>query len=157
MATLTVEIPQSSQNILGTVTIHAPLAKVFEAHTNIDLFRQWWGRGNNLEVEAFDAQDGGAWRLTERAADGDSSFQGSFHEVSPNQRIIWTFEYLGLPERGHVALEKMEFQALDNNSTQIKTTSTYQSREDRDGMVASGMEEGWRQSIEALGKVVGED
>lgn len=32
----------------------------------------------------------------------------------------------------------------------MKSTSTFFNQEDRDGMVDSGMEEGWRKSIEAL-------
>ena len=50
----------------------------------------------------------------------------------------------------------MEFKAIDDNTTEIRTTSTYQSVEDRDGMVESGMEDGWRQSIEGIEKVASE-
>ncbi len=156
MAQLNVEVPQNSQNILGTITINAPLAKVFEAHTNSDLFKKWWGRGHELDVHAFKAEDGGLWHIGEKADDGNTyEFRGSFHEIAPNERIVWTFEFLGMPERGHVALEKLEFSAIDDKTTQLKTTSTYQSIEDRDGMIASGMEEGWRQSLDALEKVAG--
>ena len=87
---------------------------------------------------------------------GEHGFTGSIHEVATNERIIQTFEYLGLPERGHVALERADFAAVDPQTTEIRTLSTFQSREDRDGMVSSGMEAGWRQSVEALGRLVEE-
>ena len=155
MADLKVEIPQNSQNILGVATINAPLAKVFEAHVKEELFKKWWGNGNP-DISAFEAVDGGKWHTTETADGNTYEFMGSYHEVTKNERIIWTFEFLGLPERGHVALEKMEFKAIDDNTTEIRTTSTYQSVEDRDGMVESGMEDGWRQSIEGIEKVASE-
>jgi len=153
MATLQVEAPEKSQNVLGSITINAPLEKVFNAHTNLDLFKKWCGRGNDLNVISYEPKSGGNWHVIEKSDEGEYEFCGSFHEISPNERIVWTFEFMGLPERGHVALEKMEFEAADENTTRIKTVSTYQSIEDRDGMVASGMEEGWRQSIEALEEV----
>ncbi|BAZ53945.1 hypothetical protein NIES4103_66290 [Nostoc sp. NIES-4103] len=59
-----------------------------------------------------------------------------------------------MPERGHVMLEKTEFVAIDSDTTEIRTHSTAMSQEDRDNMVKSGMESGWRQSVEALGKLL---
>ena len=81
-------------------------------------------------------------------------FTGCFHEVVKNGRIVQTFEFLGMPERGHVMLEKAEFVAIDEYTTEIHTHSTAMSQEDRDGMVASRMESGWRQSVESLGKLL---
>lgn len=51
-------------------------------------------------------------------------------------------------------LEKCEFVAIDDATTEIRTHSTAFNQEARDGMVASGMESGWRQSIKALGKLL---
>jgi uncharacterized protein YndB with AHSA1/START domain len=155
MAHLKVTIPEHSQNILGTVTLKAPLAKVFEAYTQEELFSKWWCRGNPMKVYHFDCKEGGRWHLAEQAEDGNEyEFTGCFHEVAKNERIVQTFEFLGMLERGHVMLEKSEFVAIDHQTTEIRTHSTAMSQEDRDGMVASGMDIGWRQSVEALGKLV---
>lgn len=155
MADLKVSIPENSQNIVGVVTINAPLEKVFAAHTDETLFAQWWCRGNPMTVHRFDCRDGGGWHIAERSADGNEhEFMGSFHEVAANERIVQTFEYLGIPERGHVFLERADFRAVDARTTEIHTLSTAQSQHDRDLMVASGMEAGWRQSIEALGRLM---
>lgn len=155
MASLKVTVPENSQNIEGIVTIAAPLEKVFEAYTDADLLAQWWGRGNPMKIHHYECRSGGAWHIAEIAGDGsEHAFAGCIHEVAENERIIQTFEYLGLPERGHVALERADFVAIDGNTTEIRTLSTFQTREDRDGMVASGMEGGWRQSIEALGRLI---
>lgn len=155
MATLKVTIPENSQNIEGVATLHAPLEKVFEAYVDPALFAQWWCRGNPMTVHHFECADGGRWHIAERAEDGlQYEFVGSFHEVAPNERIVQTFEFLGLPERGHVLLERTDFVQVDAGTTEIRTLSTAQSREERDQMVASGMEGGWRQSVEALGRLV---
>lgn len=155
MATLKVEVPENSQNILGTITINAPLEKVFEAHVNKDLFQQWFSGGFKMKVHSFEAKDGGHWHISNFTDEGDEfEFFASFHEIAKNERVVWTFEFLGMPERGHVALEKMTFSKVDNSTTEIRTVSTYQSVEDRNGMVESGMEDGWRMGIEALEKLV---
>ena len=124
MAKLTITVPEQSQNIQGVAVIKAPLEKVFEAHTNADLFKQWFARGNDATIHKFHARSGGAWHLTERSAEGEYSFCGSYHEVAKNERIIWTFEFLGLPERGHVAIERMDLVRIDDKTTEIRTLST---------------------------------
>ena len=155
MADLKVKVPANTQNIEGVVTIRAPLEKVFAAYTDEKLFAQWWGRGNPLQIHRFECVTGGGWHLAECAKDGrEHEFRGSFHEVALHERIIQTFEYLGMPERGHVSLERADFAAIDATTTEIRTLGTAQSREERDAMVASGMEAGWRQSVEALGKLL---
>ena len=155
MATLKVTIPENSQNIEGVATLKAPLDKVFQAYIEADLFARWWGRGNPLTVHHFDCTSGGRWHVAEHAEDGGVyEFMGSFHEVAPNKRIIQTFEFLDIPERGHVSLERADFVAIDAETTEVRTLSTAQSREARDAMVAGGIEAGWRQSVEALGRLV---
>ncbi|MDV2997393.1 MAG: hypothetical protein N4J56_007098 [Chroococcidiopsis sp. SAG 2025] len=111
-----------------------------------------------MKVYRFDCRDGGSWHIAERAEDGNEyEFTGYFHEVAQNRRIVQTFEFLGMPERGHVMLEKAEFVAINDRITEIRTHSTAMNQEDRDDMVASGMESGWRQSVEALGKLLESD
>ncbi len=155
MAYLKVNAPENSQNIYGVVTIRAPLEKVFAAYTDVDLFSKWWCRGNPMKVHQFEARNGGYWHIAEQSEDGNEwEFVGVFHEVAPNERIVQTFEFLGMPERGHVMLEKAEFAKVDESTTEIRTTSTAQSQEDRNDMMVSGMEDGWRQSVEALGRLL---
>ncbi len=157
MATLKVELPENSQNILGTTTINAPLEKVFRAYVDKDMFSKWIGGdiAAKVNVDTFDARSGGSWHMANTdKEDNVWQFGGSYHEVAKNERIIWTFEFLGMPVRGHVALERMDFVRVDDNTTEIRTTSTYQSVAERDNMVESGMEDGWRSSVETLEKVL---
>ena len=62
----------------------------------------------------------------------------------------------GLPERGHVVLDTMRLEELPGNRTRITIQSVYQSVEDRDGMVQSGMETGVREGYERLDDILAE-
>jgi hypothetical protein len=46
-----------------------------------------------------------------------------------------------------------EVRDVISSDRQAHSHSTAMSQEERDGIVASGMESGWRQSVEALGKL----
>ena len=98
---------------------------------------------------------GGTWRFGTPGVNRiTGAFHGYFHLVLLNECIIQTFEYEGLPEFGHVALERAEFKKLEKNKTEIKITTTFQSVEDRDNMLSANMEEGYRESINALGRLI---
>jgi uncharacterized protein YndB with AHSA1/START domain len=79
-------------------------------------------------------------------------FHGSFHEVRPNELIVQTFTFEGVPDG--VALEKMRFEDLGDGRTRIVATSLVDSFEDRDAFVASGMEGGVREGYERLDELL---
>lgn len=140
--------PQSHA-LTMTATINGKRDLVFQAYTDPRAIPQWWGLDeSSLRVEEMDATRGGRWRFIETAADGqEHPFRGVYHDVVPNERIVWTFEYE--PMAGHVLLEEILFVDLGDR-TRIETRSVFQTVEDRDGMIASGMEEGANQSITRL-------
>ena len=85
-------------------------------------------------------------------ADGQEfAFRGVNHDVVAPERICSTFEFEGVP--GHVALQTATFEAL-GNKTRVVEHSVFESVMDRDGMVASGMQEGADESIERLGELL---
>ncbi len=77
--------------------IHAPPARVFEAWTTGELFRQWWvpaSMGMTLDACELDVRAGGGYRLVFRhpAAPEPMAFHGRYLEVSPPARLVWTNE-----------------------------------------------------------------
>ena len=140
-----------------TNEFNAPLEKVFKAYTDKDAVVKWWGgRTYETTVDKYDPRSGGEWRFVQKGPDGnDYGFHGVFHEVAKNERITWTFEFEGLPEPGHVALETVYFSEEDGK-TKLKIVSVYLSVEDRDGMVQSGMEKGLREGMDVLRSIVEE-
>ena len=76
------------------------------------------------------------------------------HEILSPERIIGTFEFEGLPEKGHVILETARFEELSGNRTKLTSQSVFQSVVDRDGMLQSGMEEGVNDSYNRLDELL---
>ncbi|GAA1270465.1 ATPase [Planotetraspora silvatica] len=140
--------PGTSQIIIER-EFDAPRDLVFRAYTDPELLVQWMGpRDLTMKIEEFDVRDGGKWRYISTDADGnDYGFHGVFHGTPSPDATVQTFEFEGVP--GHVALEKLTLEERDGR-THVRTVSSFQSVEDRDGMVASGMERGVRDSDERL-------
>src|SRR5580700_2165246 len=132
------------QEFVITREFDAPRELVFKAITDPKLIPQWWGpRYLSTEVDKMDVRPGGQWRFINRNAEGNEyAFHGVYHEILAPERIIDTFEFEGLPETGHVALETMKLEELPGGRTRLTTQSVFQSVADRDGTLQSGMEEG---------------
>lgn len=127
----------------------APPEKVFRAHTDPELFAQWCGpNGLEMTIDHFDCRTGGSWRYTHRDENGEYGFHGSFHEVRPNEVIVQTFTYEGVPDG--VALERLVLEDLGDGRTRLVATSLVDSFEGRDAFLASGMEVGVREGYERL-------
>ncbi|MGZ7108947.1 MAG: SRPBCC family protein [Methanobacterium sp.] len=144
------------QEILIEREFDAPRELVFKAFTDPELYKQWIGpRGLETTIETFEPRNGGSWRYIQEDEDGNKfAFHGVNHEVLPPERIIDTFEFEGLPETGHVILDTLKLEALPGNRTKIVDQSVFQSVEDRDGMMQSGMEEGVNDSYERLDELL---
>ena len=145
----------AKQDLFITREFDAPRELVFKAHTDPNLFVQWIGpRGLDTTLETFEPVSGGRYRFTQKDKDGNEfAFHGVFHEVSP-ERVIQTFEFEGLPESGHVALETMTLEALPNGRARLTSQSVFRSVSDRNGMVQSGMERGVTEGYERLDEIL---
>ncbi len=144
------------QEIIITREFDAPRELVFKAFTDPKLYIQWLGpRRLTMILETFEPRNGGSWRYIHKDQEGNEyAFHGVYHEVTPPERIIDTFEFEGLPEKGHVALETARFEELPGNRTELTSQSVFQSVADRDGMLQSGMEEGVNDSYDRLDELL---
>ena len=145
---LTLTLP-SDREIVMTRTFDAPRDLVFRAHTDPEMVAQWWGqRGSTTIVDKLDLRPGGAWRFVQRAPDGtEYAFRGEYREIVPPERLVYTFEFEGMP--GHVLVETLTFEEEDGK-TKMTDHSLFDSVEDRDGMLQSGMEAGAAESLDRL-------
>jgi uncharacterized protein YndB with AHSA1/START domain len=127
----------------------APRELVFRAYTDPELVVQWLGpRDLKMRIEEYDVRDGGKWRYVSTDADGNEyGFHGVFHGTPSPEGTVQTFEFEGMP--GHVAMDTLTLLERDGR-TLVRTVSSFQSVQDRDGMVESGMERGVRDSDERL-------
>jgi uncharacterized protein YndB with AHSA1/START domain len=145
------------QEIFMTREFEAPRELVFKAYTDPELFKQWMGpRDLSMDLVTFEARDGGSWKyISKDPAGNEYGFHGVNHEVTFPERIISTFEFEGLPEKGHVILETARFESLPGGRTRVTSQSVFQSVADRDGMVQSGMERGVLDSHARLDELLG--
>lgn len=140
------------QDIIITREFEAPRELVFKACTTPELFAEWIGPAElATKIDVFEPRSGGRYRYIQTDPKGNVyGFNGVFHEVTAPVRSIQTFEFEGLPEKGHVAMETARFEALPGNRTRLTIQSVFQSVQDRDGMVQSGMEYGVKASHHKL-------
>lgn len=132
----------------------APRELIYRAHTDPELLVQWLGpRRLTMTVDRFDVRDGGTWRYIHRDEDGaEYGFRGVFHGTPSPDGIVQTFEFEGTP--GHVSLERLTLEERDAR-TLLRVHAVYQSVEDRDAIVESGMEQGVVEGYERLDELVG--
>jgi uncharacterized protein YndB with AHSA1/START domain len=135
----------------------APRELVFKAHEDPELIKQWLGpRDRVMKIDYYTSKSGGSYRYTieDKAGKQIAAFNGAIHEVTAPERIIQTFEFEGLPERGHVTLDTMTFEKLPGNRTKVTTHSVCRTQSDRDAMMASGMESGVNEGYEKLDEIL---
>jgi uncharacterized protein YndB with AHSA1/START domain len=135
--------------ITTTREFDAPREILFRAHTEPEMLVQWLGpRDLSMTVEHLDNRDGGTWRFIHRDAEGNEfGFHGVFHGTPSVDGIVRTFEFEGFP--GHVSLETLTLEDRDGK-TLVGTNVVFQSIADRDGMLQSGMERGYNESMDRL-------
>ena len=123
-------------------TFAAPRDRVFAVYTDPELIPEWYGpRGGTTIVDRMEVRAGGAWRFVYRDANGsETAFRGTYREVTPPERIVQTWEWEGMP--GHVSVETATFEDLERGRTKVTTVALFHTTEERDGMLASGMEGG---------------
>ena len=104
-------------------------------------------------VDKMDVRPGGSWRFIAREADGkESGFRGQYREIVPGEKIVQTFEWE--PMAGHISTETATFTDLPDGRTLLTTRSVFSSKEDRDGMVQSGMETGLRETYDRFDELL---
>lgn len=152
---LIVTAEPGKQDVIITREFDATRELVFKAHTDPKLYVQWLGpRGYEMVLDIFEPQSGGRYRYIHKDQNGNEfGFHGVFHEISEDL-MIQTFEFEGLPEKGHVALDTMRLESLPGDRTRLTIQSLFRSVEDRDGMVQAGMEHGMKEGYERLDDVL---
>lgn len=86
---------KSDRELVVTRTFNAPARIVFQAWTQPELFRQWWvpkSMGMSLLSCDMDVRVGGKYRLVFAYGGSQSAFFGTYKEVTPHSRLVWTNE-----------------------------------------------------------------
>lgn len=156
MSETTIVAEPKRHDVVITRTFDAPRDLVFKAMTDPDLIPRWWGPPYlTTTVDKMDVRPGGIWRYVHTDPDGgQQAFNGVYHVISPPEKLVYTFEWEGLP--GHVLLETVTLEDVGGGRTKVTDTAVCQTIEDRDGMMQSGMETGARESMDRLATLLAE-
>jgi uncharacterized protein YndB with AHSA1/START domain len=149
--TAKVTLPADEQ-ILITREFDAPKHLVYKAFTTPELVKRWWhaNRGE-MTVAEIDLRVGGKWRYV-MIAEGDFEvgFHGEYREIVPNERIVSTEVYEGMPDAE--AVNTMTLTEADGRTT-LEILVQHASKEHRDAHIESGMEAGMQDAMDLLEEV----
>jgi uncharacterized protein YndB with AHSA1/START domain len=146
-----VTLPSDTQ-ILITREFAAPKHLIFQAWTTPELIRRWWS-GDRGEVTSVvvDLRVGGSWRYVMKANAGfEVAFRGEYREIIPNERIVATDLFEGMPDAE--ALSTLSL-SESNGRTTLTLLVDHASKEHRDAHINSGMEDGMQESMDHLEQV----
>jgi uncharacterized protein YndB with AHSA1/START domain len=155
MGNLKVTTP-SDHEIVMTRAFDAPRALVYDAHTKPELVRRWLlgPPGWSMPVCEIDLRVGGKYRYLWRN-DGDGSEMGMggvYREIRAPERVVNTerFDQAWYPGEGVGTLVLVE----QRGRTTLTHTMRYESREARDAVLKSGMEQGVAASYDRLAELL---
>ena len=145
----------SDLEIAMTRVFNAPRELVWKALTDPEAIPQWWGpRYLTTVVDKMDVRVGGAWRYVQHDPDGNEhAFNGVYKEIVPPERLVYTFEFEPMP--GHIVVDHVTLDEVEGK-TRVTVTSRFDSVEDRDGTLNSGMEGGATESWDRLAELLAE-
>ena len=149
--TAKVTLPTDEQ-ILITREFDAPRRLVYKAWTTPELVKRWWSGGHGeVTLAEIDLRVGGMWRYVMVAQGGfEVAFHGEYREIVPNERIVTTEVYEGMPEGE--AVDTLTFGEVDGR-TILTILVQHTCKEHRDAHIGSGMEVGMQASMDLLEQV----
>lgn len=146
-----VTLPADTQ-ILITREFDAPKDLVYKAYTTPELIKRWWSgdRGEVTSAEV-DLRVGGSWRYVMTANEGfEVGFHGTFREIVPNERIVCTEVFEGMPDAEAVDTATLTEAA---GRTTLTILVQHQNQANRDAHINSGMEGGMNEAFDHLEQV----
>ncbi len=148
----------TDEQIRITREFAAPRHLVWKAWTTPELVRRWWHakRGEVTGCE-IDLRVGGKWRYAMVTPDGfEVAFHGEYREIVPNERLVTTETYEGLPEgvseEDGSTLNTATFEEAEGRTT-VTLLIQAANRTSRDAIIESGMEDGLQDALDLLEEI----
>jgi uncharacterized protein YndB with AHSA1/START domain len=145
----------TDEQILVVREFDAPKHLVYKAWTTPELIERWWhAKRGEVTVVEVDLRVGGRWRYVMVADDGtEVGFHGEYREIVPDERIVSTEIYEGLPEgvsdEEAATVNTATFTEEDGRTT-LTLLIEASSKVSRDAIIDSGMEDGLQDALDLL-------
>lgn len=144
---------RSDRELVITRTFDAPAHLVFKAWTTPELFMRWWvPKSFGMTVISYEAdfRTGGKYRLVfgHPAFDEPMAFFGTYVEVTPNSRLVWTNEESEDGSTTTVTLTE------EGNQTHLVVSDLFPSKDALDAAIASGSQGAYPEQFAALDAVL---
>ena len=140
----TVSTPSDTETRIERV-FDAPRELVWEAYTDPEMVAEWLGPDSDEKPKVtVDFREGGEYRWDF----GTYVFFGEYREIVPPERLVSTFDWVGSGRQPSV--DDARFEELGDGCTRIVIVTTFASKEDRDAIIADGMEKGVREGYAKL-------
>jgi uncharacterized protein YndB with AHSA1/START domain len=139
----------SDRELVVTRVVNGPARLVFQAWTQADLMKRWWvpeSFGISLVSIEIDARVGGGYKLVfaHPAGEGTMAFFGTYIEVVPGEKLVWTNE-----EGGDIQVTTVTFTEA-GGKTNVMLHELYPSKAALDDALASGSTGAWPEQFDAL-------
>lgn len=132
----------SDTDIRMTRLFNAPRRLVFEAISQPQHIKEWWGRlgdGYSVPVCEVDLRVGGRWRFVNRHPGGEAAFHGEYRDIQPPARLVFTEIFEDFPDAVSVVTCEL---TEEGGQTRMTATVHYGTKQVRDMVMASGMARG---------------
>lgn len=145
----------SDREIAVTRRFNAPRTLVWQAYTQAEHLRHWWGpTGWSLPVCELDLRPGGTWFYCMEGPDGMRSCGiATYREIVAPERLVYEDAFAhedgSTQEDMPVGLNTVVFSEQDGLTT-VHSTTLYPSKEDRDTVIVMGVEAGIGQTFDRL-------
>lgn len=136
-------------------TFNAPRERVFRAWTRAEEMDRWFAPAPGRSVKSsLDARVGGAYRIEMRNADGHVHVaSGTYREVQPPERLVFTWNAVGAPEPVENTLVTVEFFEAGDAGEKTQVTLTHQNFQSAD--MRDRHQQGWTSCLVGLEKELG--
>jgi uncharacterized protein YndB with AHSA1/START domain len=151
--TAKVTLPTDDQ-ILITREFDAPKHLIYKAWTTPELVKRWWNaKRGEVTIAEIDLRVGGKWRYVQVADGHEVGFHGEYREIVPNERIVSTEAYEGIPDAdANATVNTLTLTEVDGRTT-LTVLVQCPSKETRDAIIDSGMEAGMQDAMDLLEEV----
>jgi uncharacterized protein YndB with AHSA1/START domain len=155
---------ETQQELVIERVLDAPRDKVWEAWTDPEQFKKWWGpKDFTAPTVEIDLQEGGKYLYCMRSPDGQDVWgTGKYREIVPMERLVFTDSFAD--ENGNV-VPGTQYGMSDEFPLEMQITVTFEDVDGgtkltlrHDGLPAGDTgdqaEAGWNESLDKLAALV---